>query len=24
MGICLIQAYVFCLLLRLYSDEHPS
>ena len=24
MGICLIQAYVFCLLLRLYSDEHPN
>merc|ERR1711872_483647 len=23
-GICLIQAYVFCLLLSLYSDEHPS
>ena len=23
-GICLIQAYVFCLLLSLYSDEHPN
>lgn len=22
-GICLIQAYIFCLLLTLYSDEHP-
>jgi len=24
MGICLIQAYVFCLLLTLYSDDHPA
>nr|AVW86145.1 ATP synthase F0 subunit 6 [Lepidonotus sp. YZ-2018] len=24
MGICLIQAYIFCLLLSLYSDDHPS
>nr|QZL13467.1 ATP synthase F0 subunit 6 [Pherusa bengalensis] len=23
-GICLIQAYIFCLLLSLYSDDHPS
>lgn len=23
-AICLIQAYVFCLLLTLYSDDHPS
>ena len=23
-GICLIQAYIFCLLLTLYSDDHPS
>ena len=23
-GICLIQAYIFCLLLTLYADEHPS
>lgn len=23
-GICLIQAYIFCLLLTLYSDEHTS
>nr|QHT64914.1 ATP synthase subunit 6 [Arichlidon gathofi] len=23
MGICLIQAYIFCLLLTLYSDDHP-
>ena len=23
-AICLIQAYIFCLLLSLYSDEHPS
>nr|QVX31177.1 ATP synthase F0 subunit 6 [Gesiella jameensis] len=23
MGICLIQAYVFCLLLTLYSNDHP-
>lgn len=22
-GICLIQAYIFCLLVRLYADEHP-
>lgn len=22
-GICLIQAYIFCLLLTLYSDDHP-
>nr|QMP96515.1 ATP synthase F0 subunit 6 [Bithynia leachii] len=22
-GICLIQAYIFCLLITLYSDEHP-
>ena len=22
-GICLIQAYIFCLLLSLYADEHP-
>ena len=22
-GICLIQAYIFCLLLSLYSDDHP-
>jgi len=22
-GICLIQRYIFCLLLRLYSDDHP-
>lgn len=22
-GICLIQAYIFCLLLTLYADEHP-
>nr|YP_009136890.1 ATP synthase F0 subunit 6 [Goniada japonica]AKE32087.1 ATP synthase F0 subunit 6 [Goniada japonica] len=24
MGICLIQAYIFCLLLTLYADEHTS
>nr|AVW86092.1 ATP synthase F0 subunit 6 [Levensteiniella iris] len=24
MGICLIQAYIFCLLLSLYSEDHPS
>nr|YP_001994398.1 ATP synthase F0 subunit 6 [Terebellides stroemii]ABW76478.1 ATP synthase F0 subunit 6 [Terebellides stroemii] len=24
MGICLIQAYIFCLLLSLYSDDHTS
>lgn len=24
LGICLIQAYIFCLLLSLYSDDHPS
>nr|AVW86119.1 ATP synthase F0 subunit 6 [Melaenis sp. YZ-2018] len=24
MGICLIQAYIFCLLLSLYSDDYPS
>nr|QVX31164.1 ATP synthase F0 subunit 6 [Drieschia cf. elegans BG-2021] len=24
MGICLIQAYIFCLLLSLYSDDHPT
>ncbi len=24
LGICLIQAYIFCLLLTLYSDEHSS
>nr|AVW86055.1 ATP synthase F0 subunit 6 [Branchinotogluma japonicus] len=24
MGICLIQAYIFCLLISLYSDDHPS
>lgn len=24
MGICLIQAYVFCLLLSLYRDDHPN
>nr|AVW86106.1 ATP synthase F0 subunit 6 [Lepidonotopodium sp. YZ-2018] len=24
MGICLIQAYIFCLLLTLYSEDHPS
>lgn len=23
-GICLIQAYIFCLLISLYSDDHPS
>ncbi len=23
-GICLIQAYIFCLLLSLYSEDHPS
>nr|YP_003204698.1 ATP synthase F0 subunit 6 [Oxymeris dimidiata]ACF04831.1 ATP synthase F0 subunit 6 [Oxymeris dimidiata] len=23
LGICLIQAYIFCLLITLYSDEHP-
>nr|YP_002929397.1 ATP synthase F0 subunit 6 [Urechis unicinctus]YP_133782.1 ATP synthase F0 subunit 6 [Urechis caupo]AAT12191.1 ATP synthase subunit 6 [Urechis caupo]ABR12813.1 ATP synthase F0 subunit 6 [Urechis unicinctus] len=23
-GICLIQAYIFCLLLSLYADEHPE
>uniref|UniRef100_UPI0030E10C2B ATP synthase F0 subunit 6 n=1 Tax=Pilargis wolfi TaxID=3023926 RepID=UPI0030E10C2B len=23
MGICLIQAYIFCLLLTLYADDHP-
>lgn len=23
-GICLIQAYIFCLLLSLYADEHPT
>ena len=23
-GICLIQAYIFCLLLSLYSDDHPT
>lgn len=23
-GICLIQAYIFCLLLSLYRDDHPS
>nr|QWT70100.1 ATP synthase F0 subunit 6 [Arctonoe vittata] len=23
MGICLIQAYIFCLLLSLYADDHP-
>nr|YP_010578803.1 ATP synthase F0 subunit 6 [Sternaspis sendalli]UZP47203.1 ATP synthase F0 subunit 6 [Sternaspis sendalli] len=23
MGICLIQAFIFCLLLSLYSDDHP-
>lgn len=23
-GICLIQAYIFCLLLSLYADEHPA
>nr|ANP26490.1 ATP synthase subunit 6 [Laeonereis culveri] len=23
MGICLIQSYIFCLLLSLYSDDHP-
>nr|AVW86158.1 ATP synthase F0 subunit 6 [Panthalis oerstedi] len=23
-GICLIQAYIFCLLLSLYSDDHPN
>lgn len=23
-GICLIQAYIFCLLLSLYADDHPS
>ncbi len=23
-GICLIQAYIFCLLATLYADEHPS
>lgn len=24
LGICIIQAYIFCLLLSLYSDDHPS
>nr|BDI12961.1 ATPase F0 subunit 6 [Abarenicola claparedi oceanica] len=24
MGICLIQAYIFCLLLSLYADDHPT
>lgn len=24
LGICLIQAYIFCLLLTLYSEDHPS
>nr|YP_010373151.1 ATP synthase F0 subunit 6 [Hyperhalosydna striata]QTZ18393.1 ATP synthase F0 subunit 6 [Hyperhalosydna striata] len=24
MGICLIQAYIFCLLISLYSEDHPS
>nr|QIB72579.1 ATP synthase F0 subunit 6 [Sternaspis scutata] len=24
MGICLIQAFIFCLLLSLYSDDHPT
>lgn len=23
-GICLIQAYIFCLLITLYADDHPS
>nr|YP_009747387.1 ATP synthase F0 subunit 6 [Aphrodita australis]QII43118.1 ATP synthase F0 subunit 6 [Aphrodita australis] len=23
-GICLIQAYIFCLLISLYSDDHPT
>lgn len=23
-GICLVQAYIFCLLLSLYSDDHPA
>jgi ATP synthase subunit 6 len=23
-GICLVQAYIFCLLLSLYSDDHTS
>nr|AVW86170.1 ATP synthase F0 subunit 6 [Laetmonice producta] len=23
-GICMIQAYIFCLLLSLYSDDHPN
>lgn len=24
MGICVIQAYIFCLLLTLYADDHTS
>ena len=24
LGICLIQAYIFCLLITLYSDDHPA
>jgi len=23
-GICIIQAYIFCLLLSLYTEDHPS